>query len=371
MSVLSAMSFSTSATECARELKAQMGGAKLTLVVFFATPDLDPKALGQALRAEFGDVPAIGCTSAGEIGQGKLVWGSVVMMGFDEGTVEAAAVVSLGSHPSRGDVAAALDQFEKYAGERITSLDPERFVGLVLHDGMSAHEEVVMSELSARCNVPFVGGSAGDNERFEQCHVFAGLQAVPSGNALSLIRPAKPYRVLKTQSFSCLEATLEATEVRAGTRVVRAFNGRPAAEEYARHLGCGVADLRSALLANHPLGLMVGNAEPWVRSPAKVAADGSMTFFCEIKQGMKLRLLAKQDVVQQTKEDLSEALGLMSSCSGALGFHCIQRTHQLQQEGRVEEYAALLQRVPTVGFCTYGESYIGHINQTLTMVLFG
>ena len=124
-------------------------------------------------------------------------------------------------------------------------------------------------------------------------------------------------------------------------------------------------------LQDHPLGLMVGGAEPWVRCPVQIGEDGRMTFYCQILAGMKLQLLQKQDVVSQTREDLARAVASIQSCSAVINFHCIQRTLQLKAEGRMAEYGALFKDFPTIGFSTYGESYIGHMNHTSTIVLLG
>ena len=53
-----------------------------------------------------------------------------------------------------------------------------------------------------------------------------------------------------------------------------------------------------------------------------------------------------------------------------INFNCILRTLGLEQEQSSEAYGALFGEIPTVGFSTYGEQFIGHINQTATMLVF-
>ena len=111
----------------------------------------------------------------------------------------------------------------------------------------------------------------------------------------------------------------------------------------------------------NPLGLMVGE-EPYVRSPQRVL-DGSIVFYCQIRQGIEMQILESTDMIGDTHLGLASPVAL-------LVFNCILRTLQLRQEGRCSEYAALFTRIPSVGFSTYGEAYMGHINQTVTMLAF-
>ncbi len=61
----------------------------------------------------------------------------------------------------------------------------------------------------------------------------------------------------------------------------------------------------------------------------------------------------------------------MGSVSGIINFHCFLRTLQLKEQNKTAEYGELFSGVPTVGFSTCGEEFIGHMNQTSTMVVFG
>jgi len=56
--------------------------------------------------------------------------------------------------------------------------------------------------------------------------------------------------------------------------------------------------------------------------------------------------------------------------SGIINFHCILRTLKLEAKNQTEAYVQIFSDIPTVGFRTYGEQYLGHINQTSTMLVF-
>jgi hypothetical protein len=160
---------------------------------------------------------------------------------------------------------------------------------------------------------------------------------------------------------------LEVTDVDEATRTVRSFNGKPAAEEYAAQLGVSLAELGEHF-GSHPVGLVVGDGEPYVRSPQRI--DGTdVVFYCQVKAGMRLHILQSRDIVEQTRKDLDAKLQEFGTCGGIVNFHCILRTLELEAKGQCDAYGAVFERVPMVGFSTYGESYIGHINQTSTMLL--
>jgi len=83
-----------------------------------------------------------------------------------------------------------------------------------------------------------------------------------------------------------------------------------------------------------------------------------------------MHLLESEDIVQKTKEDLKAKMDEMGGVSAILNFHCILRTLELEETGQTDDYANLFKDVDMIGFSTYGEQYVGHINQTSTMLMF-
>lgn len=368
MSVRVAVSEASDPEACAAQLRTSLDGFEARFVAFFATPSLDPTRLGAAMHRRFGDVPSLGCTTAGELGSGKMRQGSVVLMALDGDTVHDARVAVVGDANDPASVKHALQAIGG-GDQPVSHLDPERHVGLVLHDGLQAAEERVMSWLCEFTNVPFVGGSAGDGLKFENTTTFVNFEPQSGTSVLAMLEPTRPYRILKTQSFRVLDQVLEATEVREATRTVVAFNGEPAAEEYARALGVTLSEAPSHFL-RHPVGALVDGGEPFVRGLQRISGT-DIVLFCHIVQGTRVHLLEAENAVEGTRRDLDAALAAMPSCAGIINFDCVERRGALEQEGRLESYGAVFERVPTIGFSTYGESYIGHINQTATMLLLG
>jgi hypothetical protein len=259
-------------------------------------------------------------------------------------------------------VSAALDSLALQIGDPLSELDPGTHVGLILPDGMSGAEEAIMERIRESTRIPFVGGSAGDDLAFRATLVAANGRTFDHAAVLALLRVPAGYGIIKTQSFRPLGKVLTATDVDEPSRTVRRFDGVPAVEAYAGALGIERADVADYFM-NNPVGLMMGG-ELLVRSPQRVLADGSIVFYCRIREGAELELLESTNIVADTGR------ALKGSHRALLVFNCILRTLQLQEEGQCEAYGALFANTPAVGFNTYGEEYIGHLNQTATMLAF-
>jgi hypothetical protein len=247
-------------------------------------------------------------------------------------------------------------------GAPLSGLDLKTHVGLILTDGMSGAEEAIVERIRDLTEIPFVGGSAGDDLAFHATLVAADGHAFEHAAVLALLRAPAGYRIIKTQSFRPLGAALTATEVDAAARTVRSFNGVPAAVAYAQALGIDRSGVAARFMSN-PVGLLAGD-ELFVRSPQRVLDDGSIVFYSRVRAGAELQLLESTDIVADT------AAALEGSYRAVFVFNCILRALQLREEGQSEAFGALFTNTPAVGFSTYGEAYLEHVNQTATMLVF-
>jgi hypothetical protein len=361
-------SFSTKQdpVQVAAALSSELFDQDARLLVYFASASYDSVVLAREIAAVFPGVVTFGCTTAGEIVSGQMLDHSVVAMALGSQLVRRVVVATADrvSADPRGASRAALQSLEQQLGTKLNDLSCESHCGLVLSDGLAGAEETVMDELGNASNLIFVGGSAGDDLQFKRTHVFVNGRACSDVAALAVLELAVPFRVLKTQSFRVLPKVLVATKVNEKNREVLEFNNQPAAQAYAEALGVPVSDL-SAEFMKHPLGLIAEN-EPFVRSPQGV--DGStVRFYCQILEGMSMHVLEATDIVVDTGKAISD----LGQPSALLNFHCILRTLELKSKGQCPSYGSLFAQVPTVGFSTYGEAYIGHINQTSTMLVLG
>lgn len=341
------------------------GNADPAFVVYFASTCHSLAALSAAMKAAFPRAASIGCTTAGEISSGKMATCSMVGIALSPEIVSAGATAVLEDLKSPLAVCAALESLSAQIGRPLSELEPDTHVGLILADGLSGAEETVMEQIRDLTDIPFVGGSAGDDLAFHATLVAANGCAFEHAAVLALLRLPAGYRVIKTQSFRSLRKVLTATEVDEAARTVRRFNGVPAAEAYAQALEIESASAAARFISN-PVGVLVGG-ELFVRSPQRVLSDGSIVFYSRIREGTELELLESTDIIADT------AKALEGSHRALIVFNCILRTLKLQEEGQCEAFGALFANIPAVGFSTYGEAcmgYMGHINQTSTILAF-
>lgn len=351
------------------DISGTLAGFDAKAVLFFASSKFDPAAISEAIQNSFGGIPTFGCTTSGEIVSGYMFDQAVVAMALNDKIIEDLNIQILSNiqEDAKGAVNLAFGAFEQHFGVKMAEMDFQKYVGIVLIDGLRGAEENLMERIGDLTNITFIGGSAGDDLKFVQTHVFVGGKAYTNAALLILVKAATAFDFIKTQSFTVLNKTLVATKVDTAKREVLEFNNEPATAAYAKAVGVPVENAAESFMS-HPVGLMTGD-EPFVRSPQRVEGQG-MVFYCNLLEGMELSLLRSENIVQDTKIAIEKKEKEFGPIAGIINFHCILRTLELKNKNQTEAYGKLFANIPTVGFSTYGEEYVGHINQTATMLVF-
>lgn len=368
MNIVTAYSTKNTVEDITKDINEQLGFFDTELLIFFASSKFDHDAISRMMQETFPVSSVFGCSTAGEIISGKMLNNSVVAMAFNAQAVKDAKIEVIEDVNDESHLKKAFASFENYFKVPMAGMDPQEYVGIILVDGLSVAEEGLIERIGDFTNVIFIGGSAGDDLKFKSTYVYANGKSYSNAAVLAVLKPGMDFTFIKTQSFHDLGKTLEVTRAETERREVIDFNGKPAAIAYAEAVGTSVEEASKHFMHN-PLGLIIED-EPYVRSPQQIIENNSMRFYCSVSEGMELSLLESTDIIEDTRNALKAAKDELGTISGIINFNCILRTLELNQKNLAIEYGNLFSITPTIGFSTYGEQYIGHINQTATMLAF-
>lgn len=354
------------------ELAAHIARPDAALTLVFCAGFYGFDALAGALRRAL-PAATLGCTSAGVIAPGAYPASGIsgVSFGRDAVTAVAERLGELGGFRLL-DGRRVVERLRRRLGAQVGALTPENCFALLLVDGLSGAEERVVSSLSACLGgIGLVGGSAGDNLAFERSFIYAAGAFHADSAVLVLVHSRLPFRLFSTHHFSATEQRAVVTRADPARRRVMELDGRPAAETYARLLGCPVEALDHEVFAAWPLLVRIGSSHH-VRALANAHPDGSITLGCAIDEGVVLRLASRGDMLDDLRATFDEVESFIGPPLLTLGFNCAFRHLEMERDGHTAAVAALLQRVRAVGFSSFGEQFNAmHLNQTFTGVAFG
>ncbi|NMP28377.1 histidine kinase [Rahnella sp. SAP-1] len=349
------------------EFASQLDMEGIETIIFFCSPDYDLEVLGRELKNVF-SCQCIGCTSSGQIGKQGFQHSGILGLGLGTNFRTRSFMIQ----PLMNYAATVADIAEKLRHDTEARPNLQRF-GLLLVDGLSMAEERLIANLYQQIgNVPIVGGSAGDDLRFEKTYVYNGDgQFVSDAAIFAVIETSAPVTIFKVQHFEASEVELVITEADPEKRLILEINGEPAAQVYADALGISVQELTPTVFSRNPLVLSFGD-EPYIRSILKWNPDLSLTCYCAIEAGLIVAIGKAKDPVQTFEQAFVRVRETIPQPAVILGCDCILRRLQFEQEGLEQQIGDIMVQNRVVGFSTYGEQYNGlHVNQTFTGIAIG
>ncbi len=359
--------------QAVRELFDAISMPSAGLTVVFCSSHYDRHALEAAFQETFGDIPLIGCTTAGEISSRGYTTGGLAGLSIArEACVSASRLVTAVSGFDAGDgrdVSQTL--FEELRRQGVEPTHHTTF-GMLMIDGSRLVEERVISALSASLSpLSLFGGSASNCSFNGETLVFHGGRFHSDAAILTLVHTLLPFKVFSSQQFVGSNDQLIVTGADPERRIVTELNGEPAAFEYARRLGWNISELRSDGALLPPLVVRVGGT--WhTRSVRGLTPDGGLELACAIDEGVPLSVGHNTGMLENLHTLFDEIHGAVGRPHAVLGFDCIMRRIEADTVNIKTELRDLFAQHQVVGFSTFGEQFNGlHCNHTFTGVAFG
>jgi hypothetical protein len=352
------------------------------LIVFCSQAHGLRRMLGQ-IHERAGDVPLIGCTTAGQI---------ATVGPSDAGVV----VTALGGKgfAVRTTVAADASRNLREAGARVARGLPDRAdlphkVMLLLSDGLSGDQQEIVRGAHGVLGaaVPLVGGCAGDDLKMSRTFQFYDDRVLTDSVVAAGIASNAPLGVGVRHGWRRIGEPMLVTSSR-GNRVYT-LDDLPALDAYLKQLGVteptqSDREGLARLALTHPFGLYRSNGEDEVRFiGGGDFAERSLSCIAEVPQGALVWIMEgdSRSVLEATDAACGDSLAALGGRPplGMIAFDCIARRAVLGEGGirsEIGRLAAMASGAPVAGFYTYGEiartrGVRGFHNQTLVLLSIG
>ncbi|WP_245866430.1 FIST N-terminal domain-containing protein [Oceaniglobus roseus] len=324
--------------------------------------------VARALAAVAPGVPAFGCTSAGQITPEGYSDTALVVAAFPRRHFRYASMLLDPLKPVSIEATALR---ARNLSEGFKATHGWRRFGLVFADGLSKQEDILIAALEAGLDgVPLFGGSAGHGLSFDVTHVLHGGGCHQNAALLLIVETDLEFRGLKFDHFMPTEQQIVVTDASPEDRLVHEINGSPAASEYARLIGVAPEDLSPRVFAENPL--LVRNFDSYhVRAIQQVTEGGGLAFLSAIENGLILTLGRGKEILETMNAELSVTGQYGLPPEIVLGFDCVLRRLEIEQNGCAGEASRILRDRRVIGFNTYGEQHGGlHMNHTFVGIAF-
>ena len=358
------------------------------IAIVFAGKSYDPQELQEGIKSLVGDIPVIGCTSAGEFTESAVTKNGIVIALISSDSYRFYAGV--GTNISYDEIKAVETAAKSFPGE--LQGFPYRSV-MILVDGLAGKgEEIVLAASSVLGDkIKFAGGAAADEWELDETRVFADNKSFVNAVVLCLIASKQPVIITVKHGHVPISPPLKITKAK--DNVVYEVNGQPAVDVWKRYLkdslkdrGINIDEVKdhkelARLFGHYELGLMTGDQYK-NRFTFSCNSDGSLHFGCSIVEGAVFKIMSSsaEAQIKSSQEAAIQAVELAKGkkIAGAIVFDCACRGKILKDKfpDTVLGIKNAFGDIPFIGFETYGEIAMeegqlsGYHNATTVIMLF-
>jgi hypothetical protein len=326
--------------------------------ILFAAIDFEHALILDHIYQAFPDLELIGCTTDGEISS-KLGFqqDSLTLILFCADTIKISA--GLGSAAQKDPIAATQQAAQQATAA--SSLTPKLCITVpasYTSDGSTTSGGAILKGLQQALGpqMPIVGGTAGDQYRFQKTYQFFRNQVLTDAVPILLFSGDIAF----SHGIACGWTPIGKKSIvtkSVGTTLYE-IDGKPALEFYRRYLG------DRPPTAENPLAVYTADSPLYyMRVPNSFDREtGAIYFLGDVPEQSTVQItdINRDDVINAAKTSFSNALAHYPGAKpqAALLFSCCCRRWLLGTRAK-EEYQlvkdAFADVLPTCGFYTYGE----------------
>ncbi|PZU57385.1 MAG: hypothetical protein DI547_13895 [Sphingobium sp.] len=369
-----ASSHAADPAQAMREIITELGDEPMAGMLIFCSHLFDRDALSRAINRASEGVVTIGCTSSGELTSEGYDQESLSVIGFPASGFHLVSHCfddvedfdPIAAREAIRTLAAVAERDSRHLGDKINH------VALFLVDGLSHREELLtMTIQDALGDIPLIGGSSGDGLMFLETAIFEGGRFHARAAVVAILSTPRPVHVFKAQHYRPGDRKMVVTGAVPEDRIVTEINAEPAAQEYLRLAGHAGEALGIAFYAAHPLMVRAGG-EYHVRSVQSANADGSLTFYCAIDEGIVMTVGEPIERIAGMESLFHDIAGRVGQVDRIIAFDCVLNRIDAEQRQIGRLVSELYERHRVIGFNTYGEQYHAlHVNQTFSGLAIG
>tara|TARA_R110002096_G_scaffold434321_2_gene655541 strand:+ start:21456 stop:22607 length:1152 start_codon:yes stop_codon:yes gene_type:complete len=371
-----AVSLSQNEKKAVEELYQQLCGENTdpALCLFFCSPKYDLDLLEQELLNHFGDIPLIGCTTAGEITPLGYQENSITGVAFPKGhfRIVSRRIDKISTFRIQDGIDAG-EQLIADLKKDIPHANGNNTFAFMLIDGLSNAEERVTASIGSQLgDIPLVGGSTADNWDLEKTSLFFKDGFSRDMAVVILIHTELPFQVHYTHHYVAGDAKAVITEADSIARIVHEINGLPATQEYARLCGVDEKDLTISVYSNHPILMKIGG-KYYSRSVVEVShKEQTIRFACAIGKRVVCTIARPSDPIinlVRLFEKINTDIGPLDL---VLGCDCAARKMICEEQGLMDKISQVYADNNVIGFVTFGEQYNTiHMNNSFCCIAIG
>lgn len=350
------------AEEAARQAMEGLGGSAPNILFVFSSIQYDQEEVLAGIKNVVPHTPIVGGSAAGEITSWTTVYDAINVMAI--ATDQIIFAIGCGDGVSKDSfkagAMAAASVIKNNNGKK-----PDLFI--MLPDGITGNGAAIVEGVKSVLgkNFPIIGGSLGDDYRFQKTYEYCGDRVLSDavigvgfsgdfsfgfGIQHGWVPVGLPLKVTKTDGV-----------------ILQEVDGKPALNVYEEYFGKDLSEFVKEPLARmaytYPLGLVVeGSNELLIRDPVIANKKGEITMAAAIPEGTTIRLMIgdRDAAIRAAKAAAETALGQIKGKSACfiLMFNCMARNKLLGV--RCNEENQLVRNTirpdaPMLGFYTYGE----------------